>query len=80
LPTRAITRDHFGMAKKLPVDCRKLSAIHIAHLDDDQLGMLAQRIEIQTQQLNRAMRLVLEVMASRKRAEARAAAGTAVTG
>jgi hypothetical protein len=36
-------------------------------MDDDALGMLAQRIEIQTQQLNRAMRMVIDVMSSRRR-------------
>lgn len=56
------------MAKRLPVDCRKLSAIHLTGLDDDDLGLLAQRIEIQTQQLNRAMRMVCDVMAGRRRA------------
>jgi hypothetical protein len=56
------------MAKRLPLDCKRITAIHLAHLDDDQLGLLAQRIEIQTQQLNRAMRLVADAMTTRRRA------------
>jgi hypothetical protein len=59
--------DHFGMPKRLPVDCSKLTAIHLTGLDEDELGMIAQRIEVQTQQLNRAMRIVLETLASRRR-------------
>jgi hypothetical protein len=53
--------------KGLPLDCTRISAIQLAHLDEDQLGLLAQRIELQTQQLNRAMRLVSETMQSRRR-------------
>lgn len=55
------------MAKRLPIDCKRLSAVHLADLDEDQLGVLALRIEVQTQQLNRAMRLVSDVMAARRR-------------
>ena len=55
------------MPKRTPLDCRKLTAVHLTGLDDDELGMLAQRIEIQTQQLNRAMRMVIDVMGSRRR-------------
>jgi hypothetical protein len=57
------------MSKRTPVDCKRISESHLAHLDDDQLGMLAQRIEVQTQQLNRAMRLVADAMAARRNAE-----------
>jgi hypothetical protein len=49
------------------MDCRKLTAIHLTGLDDDELGLIAQRIEVQTQQLNRAMRMVLDVVSSRRR-------------
>jgi hypothetical protein len=52
--------------KRLPVDCKRLTASHLTGLDDDQLGLLAQRIEVQTQQLNRAMRLVLEAVSRRR--------------
>jgi len=55
------------MAKRVPMDCTKLTAIHLTGMDDDELGLLAQRIEVQTQQLNRAMRIVIETMASRRR-------------
>jgi HAMP domain-containing protein len=53
------------MAKRIPVDCKRLTATHLEGLDADELGILAQRIEIQTQALNRAMRLVAEAMARR---------------
>lgn len=55
------------MSKRLPIDCKRLNALHLAHLDEDELGMLAQRIEIQTQSLNRAMRLVSDAMAQRRK-------------
>ncbi len=55
------------MSKRLPVDCTKLTAIHLTGLDEDELGMIAQRIEVQTQQLNRAMRIVLETISTRSR-------------
>jgi hypothetical protein len=55
------------MAKRVPVDCRKLTSLHIAHLDADELGELAVRIELQTQSLNRAMRLVADAMEARRR-------------
>jgi HAMP domain-containing protein len=56
------------MSKRVPVDCKKITETHLSHLDDDELGILAQRIEIQTQQLNRAMRLVADAMAARRHA------------
>jgi hypothetical protein len=55
------------MAKRIPVDCRRLTANHLTNLDDDQLGVLVQRIEVQTQALNRAMRLVAEAIEARRR-------------
>ena len=54
------------MAKRIPVDCTRLTAVHLVNLDDEQLGELAQRIEVQTQRLNRAMRIVSEIMTSRR--------------
>lgn len=54
------------MAKRIPVDCKRITEAHVAGLDEDSLGVLAQRIEIQTQQLGRAMRLVAEAMARRR--------------
>jgi len=52
----------------MPVDSSWISAIQLAHLDDDQLCLLAQQLEIQTQQINRAMRVISEVMQNRNRA------------
>ena len=57
----------FSMSKGLRVDPSQLSPIQLAHLDEDELGMLGQQIEMQTQRLNRAMRLVTEAMQSRRR-------------
>ena len=56
------------MSKAMPLDSSWISAIQLAHLDDDQLCMLAQQLEIQTQQINRAMRVISEVMVKRDRA------------
>lgn len=54
------------MSKAAPVDASWISPIQLAHLDDDQLGELAQQIEMQTQRLNRAMRLVADAMHHRR--------------
>ena len=56
------------MARRIPADCKRITATHLEGLGPDELGLLAQRIEIQTQALNRAMRLVAEAMATRQRA------------
>jgi hypothetical protein len=56
------------MSKAMPMDSSWISAIQLAHLDDDQLCLLAQQLEIQTQQINRAMRVISEVMTNRNRA------------
>lgn len=55
------------MSKGLRVDPSRMTAIELAHLDEDELGLLGQQIELQTQRLNRAMRLVTEAMQSRRR-------------
>ena len=55
------------MSKRIPADCKRLTAAHLRGLDEDSLGLLAQRIEVQTQALNRAMRLVFEAMADKRR-------------
>lgn len=55
------------MSKGLRVDPSRMTAIELAHLDEDELGILGQQIELQTQRLNRAMRLVTEAMQSRRR-------------
>ncbi len=56
------------MARKMPVDCKRITETHLHGLDDDQLGLLALRIEVQTQALNRAMRLVAQALVDRQRA------------
>jgi hypothetical protein len=55
------------MSKGLRVDPRRISALELAHLDEDELGLIGQELEIQTQQLSRALRLVTEAMQSRRR-------------
>jgi hypothetical protein len=55
------------MAKRIPVDCRKITALHLAHLDEDELGEIAVRIELQTQALNRAFRMVADAMEARRK-------------
>ena len=52
--------------RRLPVDVRRLTPVHLTNLDDEQLGVLAQRIEVETQQLNRAMRMVSQIIAARR--------------
>jgi len=56
------------MSKSLPFDSSWISAIQLAHLDDDQLCQIVQQLEIQTAQINRAMRVISEVMNNRRRA------------
>lgn len=55
-----------SMPKRIPVDCKRITEAHLRGLDEGELGLIAQRIEIQTQALNRAMRLVAESMARRR--------------
>jgi|RhiMetdeSRZDD1v2_1073273.scaffolds.fasta_scaffold827404_3 hypothetical protein len=55
------------MAKRLPADFKRLTAAHLTELGEDELGLLVQRIEVQTQTLNRAMRLVAEAMEAKRR-------------
>jgi hypothetical protein len=55
------------MAKRIPVDCKRITEDHVRGLDDDELGLLAQRIEVQTQALNRAMRIVSDAFTARRR-------------
>ena len=46
------------MAKRVPVDCRRLTEDHLSGLTYDELMLIAERIETQTMQLCRARRLV----------------------
>ena len=55
------------MAKRIPVDCKRITPAHLAGLAEDDLGLLAQRSEVQTQALNRAMRLVADALEARRR-------------
>ena len=55
------------MSKGHRIDPRRISALELAHLDEDELGIIGQELEIQTQQLHRALRLVSEAMHNRRR-------------
>jgi hypothetical protein len=68
LARSAPARDDRLVSKRIPVDCKRINETHLRGLDENELGLIAQRIEIQTQALNRAMRLVADSMA-RRRAE-----------
>lgn len=57
------------MSKRIPADCKRLTSAHLRGLDEADLGLLAMRIEMQTQALNRAMRLVADAMADKRRGE-----------
>jgi hypothetical protein len=46
------------MAKRVPIDCKRIKPDHLKGLSRDQLLEIAQRIEIQAQHLNRVRRLV----------------------
>ena len=46
------------MAKRVPIDFKRIKPSHLKGLTRDQLLEIAQRIEIQTQHLNRVRRLV----------------------
>ena len=46
------------MAKRVPIDCKRIKSSHLKGLSHDQLLEIAQRIEIQAQHLNRVRRLV----------------------
>lgn len=51
------------MGKPVPKDCKRITPSHLRGLDAAALGLIAQRIETQTQALNRARRLVGDAMA-----------------
>lgn len=50
------------MAKRIPIDCKRIKATHLRGLGAEELGIIAQRIETQTQALNRARRLVSQAL------------------
>ena len=67
MPARGRDATISAMAKRIPLDCRKITALHLAHLDEDELGEIAVRIELQSQALNRAFRLVAGAMEARRK-------------
>jgi HAMP domain-containing protein len=54
------------MKKSSPIDSTAITTFQLAHLDADELGLLAQQLEVQSQQINRAMRLVAQAMSCRR--------------
>lgn len=48
--------------KRIPVDCKRITEKHLCKLSRDDLMEVNQRIEIQTQALHRARRLVFEAV------------------
>ncbi len=46
------------MAKRVPLDCKRINPTHLRGLKVDDLMEIAERIELQTQALNRARRLI----------------------
>jgi len=50
------------MAKRVPNDCKRIKVGHLRGLTLNELTVIAQRIEVQTQDLNRTRRLVFEAL------------------
>ncbi len=50
------------MAKRIPIDCKRITKKHLTKLSREQLMEINQRIEIQSQALHRARRLVCEAV------------------
>jgi hypothetical protein len=46
------------MAKRIPVDCTRITESHLRGLSREQLANIAQRLETQVQALNRARRML----------------------
>ncbi len=46
------------MAKRIPVDCKRITEAHLRGLSRDELAAIAMRLETQTQALNRVRRLI----------------------
>lgn len=46
------------MSRRVPIDCKRIKPTHLRGLKEEELLAIAQRIEVQTQALNRARRLV----------------------
>lgn len=50
------------MAKRIPIDCKRIKPHHLERLSADELEQLFLRIEVQSQQLNRTRRLVYQAI------------------
>lgn len=50
------------MAKRIPVDCKRINEKHLNNLSRDELMEINQRIEIQAQTLHRVRRMVFEAV------------------
>jgi hypothetical protein len=50
------------MAKRVPIDCKRITPAHLRNLPEAELLRIVERIEIQAQKLNRARRLVAEAI------------------
>ncbi len=46
------------MAKRIPIDCKRIKQRHLSGLSRDELATIAERLETQTQALNRTRRLI----------------------
>lgn len=50
------------MAKRIPIDCKRIKESHLSGLSRDELATIAERLETQTQALNRARRLLAKAV------------------
>ena len=50
------------MAKRIPIDCKRLNKKHLTNLSREELMEINQRIEIQAQALHRARRLIFQAV------------------
>lgn len=50
------------MAKRIPIDCKRITERHLRNLSRDELLQINQRIEVQAQALHRVRRLVSEAV------------------
>lgn len=50
------------MAKRVPIDCKRLKPHHLERLSEEELKEIFVRIEVQSQQLNRARRVVYDAL------------------
>ena len=48
------------MAKRIPVDCKRITEVHLRGLSRDELAAIAMRLETQTQALNRVRRMIAQ--------------------